>query len=179
MKNTLVINFFGEACTGKSTHASGLYSALKKQGVSCELVRETVKDVFYSGDKIPNQILITGRQIEATDILLGKVDVVITDSPIALGAIYSKIYDGNGVATPLGSAIYHKFSQYNNYNILLKRDFEFIQEARGSGNSARLAEEELNKLEFYDELITSSQLKGYGELIFRIMQRVHKDNLSF
>ena len=58
-------------------------------------------------------------------------------------------------------------------------DFEFIQEARGSGNSARLAEEELNKLEFYDELITSSQLKGYGELIFRIMQRVHKDNLSF
>lgn len=179
VKNTLIVNLFGEACTGKSTHASGLYSYLKKAGISCELVRESVKDVFYSGDKLPNQMLITGRQIEATDILLGKVDIVITDSPIALGAIYSKIYDGKGRGTSLASAIYHKFSQYNNYNILLKRDFEFIKEGRGSGHTASKVELELSKFSFYDEIITSSELKDYHDLMYRILKRFQKDNLSF
>lgn len=77
MNNSLIINFFGEACTGKSTHACGLYSHMKKLGYSVELVREWVKDVFYEGShwKLGNRHKITGEQIE---MMKPKVDFSYT-----------------------------------------------------------------------------------------------------
>lgn len=134
--NTLIINFFGESCTGKSKNASGLYAHLKEKGVSCELVREYIKDFFYDytpNKRLPNQMLITGKQIEMTDRYIGAVKVIITDSPILLGAVYANMYGH----TFLGLEINNWFNKYNNFNILLRRDFEFVHEARGSGKKLK------------------------------------------
>ena len=58
----IVVNFFGQSCTGKSGHASALFGELKKRGFKVELVREHCKTYFYEGTqyKLDNQMLTTG-----------------------------------------------------------------------------------------------------------------------
>ena len=129
----IVVNFFGEGCTGKSTASAMLYARLKQAGIKVEYVREHCKTWYYEGTlyKLDNQFLITGRQIEQTELYRkGGCDVVVTDSPILLGAIYSTV--GKRYNTALADAIRKAHFDNNNYNVFLERDFDFNDFARGS-----------------------------------------------
>jgi tRNA uridine 5-carbamoylmethylation protein Kti12 len=44
---TIVINLISGPCAGKSTAAAGIFSALKKQGIECELALEYAKDCVW------------------------------------------------------------------------------------------------------------------------------------
>lgn len=159
-----VINFFGEGCVGKSTHASGLYAEMKKRGYNVELATEWVKKFFYVDkvEYVPNQFLITGQQIDQLKRLEGHVDYVITDSPVYLGSIYCKLFNCNYA---LSDAIKQEFFKFNNYNILLERDFDFDTNGRGSGNTAKVVRDILaNELQ-YDKRYESSKLTSYTKLI--------------
>ena len=90
MKDTKIINLYGGPGCGKSTGATHIFSELKLCGISCELVTEFAKDCVWdnSVDLLNDQLLVTAQQWHRVDRLLGKVDYIITDSPILIGLAY-------------------------------------------------------------------------------------------
>lgn len=92
-----VVNFFGGPGTGKSTAAAGLFYLMKKHGANCEYVPEFAKELVWeerfnvmTGD----QFYIMAQQHRSIDRLRGKVDYVVTDSPLLLSAIYAEHNQG-------------------------------------------------------------------------------------
>jgi hypothetical protein len=67
---------------------------LKRAGIRCEYVSEYAKDIVWEGTTalLDNQLHIFSEQFRRQWRLLGKVDYVITDSPILLSCIYFKNY---------------------------------------------------------------------------------------
>ena len=66
---------------------------LKLFKVNVELVTEFAKELAWEGDKefmSRNQLYITGQQVRRMNRLVGKVDVIITDSPIEMAAFYTE-----------------------------------------------------------------------------------------
>lgn len=93
-KKTTVVSFFGGPSSGKSTSAAALYAAVKAEGQSVELVREYVKEWLW--DERPlgvyEQIYFTAKQLRRESMFLGKVDYIVTDSPVWLNSFYATVH---------------------------------------------------------------------------------------
>lgn len=91
---TIVINFFGSPGSGKSTAASKLYSFLKENGSNTELVTECIKQWAWEERTHINldQFYFFAKQARKEYTLFGKVDFIITDSPVALSSYYGQEY---------------------------------------------------------------------------------------
>jgi hypothetical protein len=91
---TTLINLWGGPGSGKSTTAAGVFCELKQQGVSCELITEYVKSWAWRGVEIGpfDDVYITAKQLRRESACYGRVDYVVTDSPIGLGAVFESIY---------------------------------------------------------------------------------------
>lgn len=87
----LVVNLFGAPGAGKSTGAAYIFSRMKLAGINAELVTEFAKDKVWEESKavFENQAYIFGKQYFRISRVQGKVDVVITDSPILLSPFYT------------------------------------------------------------------------------------------
>lgn len=86
-----VINLIGSPGTGKSTTAAGLFYLMKTEQESVELVTEYAKDMVwreYPKKAFQDQLYITAKQNRRLEVLRGKVEFVITDSPLLLGCLY-------------------------------------------------------------------------------------------
>lgn len=116
MKQTVIINLFAGPGAGKSTGAAFIFSQLKLAGIDCELVTEFAKDKVWEDNKevFKNQFYITGKQSFKISRCYGKVDVIITDSPILLGAIYDDREN-------FKSAVIDEFNRFYNFNFFIKR----------------------------------------------------------
>lgn len=90
-----VICLYGGPGTGKSTTAAALFALLKQGGVNTELVREYVKDWVWEGRDIlsGDQYYIFTKQSRKEKILFKDVDVIVTDAPVWLSAIYEKKFE--------------------------------------------------------------------------------------
>lgn len=90
-KNTLIVNLYAGPGAGKSTGAAYLFYRLKSAGINAEYVTEFAKDKTWEGADcaLHCQPYITGKQIFRIRRVYGKVDVIVTDSPIALGSMYA------------------------------------------------------------------------------------------
>lgn len=117
---TICVNLFGQPGAGKSTTSAGLFYKLKNYGVNCELVTEYAKDMVWRNmpkEAFLDQFYITAKQNHRLIRLDGKVDVMITDSPLPLGLIYNENYNKH----KFENFILSVFNQYNNYNYFIKR----------------------------------------------------------
>ena len=124
----LIVNLYGGPGTGKSTTASGVFSLLKLHGVSCELTAEFAKDLTWEERKVAlqNQIYVLGKQYHRMFRLIGKVDVIITDSPLLLGLIYDQTKSDS-----FRKMVLELDGAFNNLNFFLKRVKPFDQKGRG------------------------------------------------
>lgn len=116
---TQIINFCCGPGGGKSTCATGVFSAMKRLNINCEYVPEFAKSLVWRGDteSLNDQIYVTGEQHHALFNLIGRVDYVLCDSPLFLGAIYRPAnYPQSFVDMVLWA-----FNQYDNVNFLVKR----------------------------------------------------------
>lgn len=108
---TKVINLFAGPGAGKSTTAADLFRLMKNRGVKCELVTEYAKDLAYEGAPLDNQLYVLAKQDSRQRRLVGKVDYVITDSPLPLSLVYaSGFWDNNDFRR----LVWGMFRQYDN-----------------------------------------------------------------
>lgn len=87
----LIVNLYGAPGAGKSTGAAYIFSQLKMRGINAELVTEFAKDKVWEESKavFQNQAYIFGKQYFRISRVNGKVDVVVTDSPVLLSSFYA------------------------------------------------------------------------------------------
>lgn len=120
-----VINLFGAPCSGKSTVAAGLFSILKRRYKNVELVTEFAKDLVWDENygELNDQLLVLATQNHRLMRLQGKVEWVITDSPLMLNLIYGvlKFKDFETFREMVNMVI----DQYENTNIFLERNFPY------------------------------------------------------
>ena len=121
--------------SGKSTTAAEMFAELKKRGVSCELITEYVKQWAWRGTPITDwdDIYITAKQLRRESACYGKVDYIITDSPLWLGAIYEQIYRPgsqvmSGIADELRAR--QEAAGLRIVECFVKRNKPFVQEGR-------------------------------------------------
>lgn len=163
----------GGSGIGKSTAAAGLYHEMKQQGMNVELVREYVKMWAWTGNKVGqyDQIYIFGKQARSEYMLYGKVDFIITDSPIILGPVYEKFYN-NGESMIEEAAIKFLKKADNNgvehINFLLERKKEFNPEGRyETEDQAKEVDLEVRKF------------IGYNNIKHTIVDCTNEDRLNF
>ena len=125
----ILINLYGGPGSGKSTVMYEITGRLKNMGVAAEMSPEFVKQKVYSGDKktFENQLYILGNQSFSQSILIGEVDVIVTDSPLLLSAHYGKNED---YARELLSIAKKFNSSFQEFHFFLRRVKPFCQSGR-------------------------------------------------
>jgi hypothetical protein len=124
---TIVVNLFAGSGVGKSTNAARLFAMLKELGIEAELVTEYVKDMVWEDRKkiFECQPYIFGKQLYKIMRINGRVDVIVTDSPILLSAVYDPEQDND-----FERFVVTKFNQFNNLNFFLNRIHKFNPNGR-------------------------------------------------
>lgn len=130
---TTYINLFGGPGIGKSTTAAELFSMMKRDGKNVELVTEVAKGFVWEGRAGTLQIqpYVLMKQYRDLIRLKGKVDYVITDSPILLGIVYGRVLNPDlpeSYFTFIEDC--HREIFRPSINILLKRSFEYSSAGR-------------------------------------------------
>jgi hypothetical protein len=117
---TIVINLYGGPGTGKSTTASGVFHELKLAGLNVELASEWIKEKVWSelGNVGKNQLYVFAKQHNRLWALNGKVEYVITDSPLGMSHYYG---EKAGEPDEFFSLVSKKIKDFNNIHIFLNR----------------------------------------------------------
>lgn len=124
-KLTTIINIFGGPGIGKSGVAAGLYSKMKANHMSVELVTEVAKDYVWEerlNVLTHDQIIIFAEQHRRMDRLRDRVDYIVTDCPILLCIPYvppNAYYKDLLVPLMVECAL-----SFDNFNVILERNEE-------------------------------------------------------
>jgi nicotinamide riboside kinase len=175
MKDTIVVNFFAGPGCGKSTGASWLFSQLKLNGVDCEYVSEFAKDKVWenNGEVFKCEFYITGKQSFKVSRCFGKVDVIITDSPIAISMVYSE-------SDKFKAAVLEEFNKYekNNMNILLRRTVPYDSNGRfQTEDEAKNIDDKIKNTLDESEIpymIINGNVDGYKAILDIILEKLNK-----
>lgn len=153
---TKVINLFAGPGAGKSTTAAGLFYKMKRLGLSVELVTEYAKEKVYENalDIMADQLYLLAKQNRKLDRLVGKVDWIITDSPLLLCAYYGEKFGRHpSVVVPTAHNV---FDLYHNINFFIERTKPFDKRGRlGSEKSALQADAGIRDIVYINSGYTS------------------------
>lgn len=169
-KDTLCINLFGGPGVGKSTTAAGVFSLLKLHGIDCELIDEFAKQMVWEERQFEfgDQHFIFGRQHHKMWILNGKVDVMVTDSPLLLSAVYRP----ETLGAYFVENVVKTFSSYTNINILLERVKPYNPNGRNeTEEEAKIVDNTVKRI-LTDNNIAWSTIPGSFEGINTIAEEV-------
>jgi len=133
---TICVNLFAGAGAGKSTCATGVFTLLKHHNINAEYVSEYAKDLVWE-ERLHiqrNDLDIFTEQAKRQFRLNGKVDVMITDSPILLSSVYQEKLD-----ELFHAMVMREFKKYNNLNFYIKRIKPYMKIGRQeSFNGAKI-----------------------------------------
>lgn len=180
-KHVIVINLFGGPGIGKSTQASYLFYRLKEMQLNVELVSEYAKELTWENnlDKLSDQLYVTAKQNRRLSRLAGKVDVVVTDSPLLLGIHYATPNFIGGTFEPM---VHGLFSAYDNFNVLLTRCKPYKTEGRfQSEDEARTIDGAiLTMLDSggYQYMEVQGSPSGMDEVLVRLRDVLTEKNLT-
>lgn len=120
-KKTIIVNLIGAPGVGKSTTMAGVFSILKQRGVDCEQATEFAKELVWERreETFKDELYIFAKQYHRLFIVVGKVDVVVTDRPLVITACYNNI--SPKPIKGLSEMAVNAFSEYRNINIYLNR----------------------------------------------------------
>ena len=172
---TLVVNLFGAPGAGKSTGAAAIFSKLKMIGINAELIGEFAKDKVWeeNSEVFKNQAYIFGKQSFRQSRCDGKVDVMITDSPLPLSILYNT---DPYLTENFNLTVMDVFNSYNNLNFYINRVKRYNPKGRNQ------TEEESNSLvEPLKELLKERNIpfeevngdkQGYDYIVKRILEKI-------
>lgn len=166
--------FMLDDCTvvHNSTGAAYIFSKLKMAGIDSEYVSEYAKDRVWQGDQFVLQhcqLYVTGKQCLKVARLLGKVDVIVTDSPIAIGAMYTD-------EKPYQDVCLYEAKKYKNtFNIFINRQKKYNPNGRNQTfEEAKAIDQKI--LDFLDSndvgyVIADGTQEGYDYIVQEIIKR--------
>lgn len=127
-KTAIVVNLIGGPGVGKTILTHELVSKVKKRFYSCDISAEYIKRKIREQalKVIQSQIYIFGKQQFQLFTMKDDVDVIITDSPILLSAIYDK-----SKCTHLRELILKEYKSYTNLMYYIERDPSIPYETEG------------------------------------------------
>lgn len=101
---------------------------MKESGVNVELVTEYAKDLVWAEniEALSNQLHVFAEQYHRMRRLEGKVDYIITDSPLLL----SNIYMTESSFEHLEPLVWEAWNSFENINILVKRGGPYVNHGR-------------------------------------------------
>ena len=140
---TTVVNMYGGPGSGKSTVAAGVFFILKASNKNVELATEFAKDlVWEERDKtLEDQQYVWAKQRHKIQRVLGKVDLVITDSPLLLSTIYGK------TSKIFKECVVHEDKAYQQLNYFLVREKPYIKSGRKQSElEAKKLDEEIHAM---------------------------------
>lgn len=127
-KHTIVINAFAGPGAGKTTSCLEVAEKLKKQGFVTEYVQEYAKELVYDNNLImldghyEHQFDILKEQVKRINRLYGKVDFILTDSPVLLNNTYLNEDKGTNNYVTYCENVKKIYTLYNNFNYFVERD---------------------------------------------------------
>lgn len=162
--NTRVINLFGGPGAGKSTTAAGLFHLMKLEGIKCELVTEYAKELVYEERSLADGILIFAQQHRRMKRLAGKVDYIITDSPLVMSEVYQLVLPPS--FHQLVRTIYNGF---NNVEFKINRVKPYHAYGRvQTEEKARILDIEMNKIMDPDHFVIDGDETAPKEILSKI-----------
>lgn len=91
---------------------------MKNAGLRVELVTEYAKDIVWAGrqKELDDQLYILAKQHHRIHNLKGKVDIIVTDSPLLLSSVY-----GGHMPPSFHMLVRDLFLKYNNKAVVIER----------------------------------------------------------
>ena len=139
-----VVNLFGGPGSGKSTTKAGLFYLMKLSGFKVEEAPEWIKEKVYEGSPYPfhDQLYTLAKQSKKLKEMEGKVDWVVTDSPLLLSHIY-----GDEKTATFKKLIDEEFERFDNINVFIKRVKPYQEFGRNqTEDEARIKDSEIETL---------------------------------
>ena len=180
MKDTIIVNLFGGPGSGKSTGATWLFSQLKLRGIDCEYVSDFAKDKVWedNSEVFANQFYLSGKQSFKISRCFGKVDVIVTDCPIAMGCVYS-------TSEKLSEAILEEFGKYGtrNINAFIRRAKEYNPNGRNQSEVEAMGVdssiESLLSNNAIPYLSFCGNEDGYGRLLEKVVRVYNGGDIDY
>lgn len=122
MAKTLVINLFAGPRAGKRTCAWQLADELTRLGYRVEYIPKYSKELLLDDrmdmldGSLEHQQMIFKEQNRRIQRMSGKVDIVVTDSPLLLSSLYCKEH-----SKEFDQAVRENFLGYDNFNLFVNR----------------------------------------------------------
>ena len=174
---TLIVNLFGGPSTGKSTMAAAIFTELKCQHITCELVQEYAKDKVWeqSFSVLENQIYVFGKQLHRMYRIFDKVDVIVTDSPLLMSIHY-----GTKESYIFKALVLEQHNKTNSLNIFLKREHRYdpIGRIQTEKEAQEMDKQMLDMLvsNSINYVVYSSDKSNIPKIISLIKDRINHDN---